>query len=227
MMDASAGLTASQKAIETVRALPAWLLAALLLSTGLVWLAPPLRGDLPESVVRWLPLAVTLLGVTASCRAGAEALGWLAARRVRRLANGRERLNQLYRPLAALFLTRHVTTSTGIAAPRFRHRWANAVQELGAYRRRRVGLKRAWRALFDRQSSTSAEIEYGGGFPMGDILKLVRQRATAADPTLLQLVRRADRSRHEDPATCLLTDEELALFEHIHCQHERLMRQVG
>ena len=38
-MDASAGLTASQKALETVRALPAWLLAALLLSTGLVWLA--------------------------------------------------------------------------------------------------------------------------------------------------------------------------------------------
>ena len=170
---------------------------------------------------------MTLLGVAASCRAGAGALGWLTARRVRRLASDRERLKQLYRPLAALFLTRHVTTSTGIAAPHFRHRWANAVDELRAYRRRSVGVKRAWRALFDRHSSTSAEVEYGGGFPMGDILKLVQQRATDADPRLLQLVRRADRSRYEDPATCLLTDEELALFEYIHGEHERLTRQVG
>ena len=226
-MDVTSGLSASQKALDTIRSLPIWLLTALFASAALVWLAPQVRGDVPESMARWLPLAVIVLSVVVLCRLGAELLAGLANRRKRRIEQDRVRLTVLYRPLAAFFLTCHVTTSTGIAAPRFRHRWANAIEELSAYRRRRVGISKAWRALFDRQSSTSAEVEYGGEFPTDQILKLVLSNAKDADPALLNLFRRADRSRYQEPKRSLLTDEEYALFQHIHVEHERLLRRVA
>jgi hypothetical protein len=226
VMDAVSGLTASQKVLDAIRSLPGWLLTALLVSAALISLTP-LHQDLPEGVVRRLPLATIVLAAAVLCRLSAETLAAIAARRSRRIERDRERLRELYRPLAALFLTRHVTTYTGTAAPYFRQRLANAIEEFGAYRRWRVGMKKAWRALFDRQSSTSAEVEYGGGIPMSQIVKLVHRHAHHADPTLLQLVRLADRSRYEDQRTDLLTDEEYALFEHIHNEHERFSRRVA
>jgi hypothetical protein len=75
-------------------------------------------------------------------------------------------------------------------------------------------------------STDRGALQYGGNFPTSQIVKLVHRHAHHADPTLLHLVRRADRSRYEDPETDLLTAEEFALFKHIHDAHERLTRRV-
>lgn len=94
--------------------------------------------------------------------------------------------------------------------------------ELTGGRRPWRALRRAFRALRDRQVSTSAEVEYGGEFPMAEIHAIVTANPAAAGPTLLNLVRRADRSRHEDPPSHGLLTEEYALFQHIHAQHSQL-----
>jgi hypothetical protein len=224
-VDATASATASQKALDAARAAPIWLLVALFLSTLMFWRVPGFLELLPETAVPWLPLASTVLGFATLCRIVAELIVRATARRALSLARDRETLTHLYRPLFALFLNRHVTIATGTGAPRFRHRWENACAEIGAYRRRSVGLKRAWHALFDRQSSTSAEIEFRGNFPMAEILKLVRTYSNYADVELLELVRRADRSLCEEADSSLLTDEELTLFQHILGEHERLSRR--
>ncbi len=225
-MDAVSGLTASQKAIDAIRSLPGWLLTALLVSVALISLTP-LHQDLPADVVPWLPLATVVLTISVLCRLAAEMLASIAARRLRQIERDLERLRGLYRPLVALFLTRHVTTCRCTGAPYLRQRLANAIEEFGAHRRWLVGVKKASRALFDHRSSTSAEVEYGGYFPTDQIVKLVHRHAQHADPTLLQLVRRADRSRYGDQEINLLTDEEYALFEHIQEAHERLSRRVA
>ena len=97
----------------------------------------------------------------------------------------------------------------------------------GRDRRRSVGLKRAWRALFDRQTSSSAEVEFGSDFPLSQIIELVNKEAGQSDAELFRLVNRADRSRYEEPNRALLTDEEFELFKHIDSEHRRLWARVA
>jgi hypothetical protein len=99
--------------------------------------------------------------------------------------------------------------------------------EFGSYRHRTVALKRAFRALFDRQVSTSAQVEFGGEFPLSEIMELMLKNMEHADEELLQLIRRADRSGYEDWDRELMTDAELALFNHINAQHDRLSRRLS
>jgi hypothetical protein len=172
-------------------------------------------------------MALVVAGILTGCKLGGSVLGYLVERRRRSLALDRERLLNLYGPLAALFLTRHVTICTGTASPYLRHRLENARAELSAYRRRSVGLKRAWRALFDRQTSSSAEVECGGDFPLSQIIERVKKEAAHVDAELFRLVNRADRSRYEEPDRALLTDEEFSLFQHINVEHCRLLARVG
>jgi len=69
VMDAVSSLTASQKALDTIRALPGWLLTAVLVSAALFSLTP-LHQDLPQGVVRWLPLSTIVIAVAVVCRLG-------------------------------------------------------------------------------------------------------------------------------------------------------------
>ncbi|NEH59816.1 hypothetical protein GR198_29250 [Rhizobium leguminosarum] len=85
----------------------------------------------------------------------------------------------------------------------------------------------SWRARFDRQISSSAEVEFGGEFPMLEIADLVRRNAQHASVELIRLVNRADRSRYEDPDLSLMTDAELALFIHIDGEHRKLSSRAG
>jgi hypothetical protein len=223
-MEATA-LAASKRALDALRAIPFYVIAAILLSAALIWTVPPFLAVIPEAARPWVPLALAIAAIVAACHlANSIASSFFKRRRVI-TERDRLRLVHLYRPLTTLFLTRHVTTSTFVKAPRLTHRLENAWSELGRYRRRMVGVKRAARALFDRLSSTSGEIEFGGGFPLAEIIKLVRRHAEHADAELLNLIARADRSRYEEPGGDLLTDAELALFEYIERRHERLSRR--
>jgi hypothetical protein len=226
-MDVTVSTAASQKAIDTLKATPLWLFAGVALSCFVVWVVPPFRSALPETVQAWLPVAFAASLILALCKATSVLVFHRVARQKASIERSRQKLMCLYRPLASLFFTRHVTIVSACGAPRLRHRVANAWLELGAYRHRMVGVKRALRALFDRQTLTSAEVEFGGEFPLMEIVELTRLHAEHADTALLTLVRRANRSRYEDRGSDFLTDAEFALFQHINAEHDRLSCKVA
>jgi hypothetical protein len=181
---------------------------------------------LPPAVKPAMPLIALVTTIFIGCKLISVGVSHLIEARRRSLPCEQARLDHLYRPLVTLFLTTHVTVCTGVGAPRFSQRLENSWEELGAYRRPWVGVKRAFRALFERHISTSAEVEFGGAFPLSEIVDLMRKRAVQADTELLELARRADRAQYEEPDRGLITDEELSLFEHIHAEHSRLSAKV-
>lgn len=211
------------KLLGMLKGLPLWMLAALSIVAIAASFYAPLQAGLPTPLPAQLPLLAVLLGVMTLCAALAHITTHLQSARAARAADDRRRLEEIYAPIAVLFARRHVTTCTGVMAPRLKHRLSNAWTELFRYRRASVGVRRALRAIGDRQESTSAEVEYGGDFPMREIHDRVMANPALAGPVLINLVRRADRSRYEDgPCSGILTDEEYALFEHIHAEHQRL-----
>ena len=215
------------KLLGVLKGLPLWMLAALCIVAVAASFDPPLQAGLPTPLPAQLPLLAVLLGAMTLCAVMAHLITHLQAARAARAENDRLRLEQIYAPIAVLFVRRHVTACTGVLAPRLKHRLSNAWTELFRYRRAFVGVRRALRAIGDRQESTSAEVEYGGDFPMKEIHARVMANPALAGPALINLVRRADRSRYEDcRCSGLLTDEEYVLFEHIHAEHQRLARRL-
>jgi hypothetical protein len=93
--------------------------------------------------------------------------------------------------------------------------------------RRSRRVKRALRALFDKHRLFSAEVEYGGEFPLDKIIELGRQNTHHAGPELQDLINRADRSHYEEYDRALMTEAEYVLFEHIDREHRRLSVRVG
>jgi hypothetical protein len=128
----------------------------------------------------------------------------------------RERFEKIYAPMYALFITRHITTSSSIGAPYFSQRIENA-KEL--FERKKYW--RALKALFDKKhSEPAAEVEYGGAFPMAQIHKIVKGNEMYCDEKLLILIARADRSHYEDmPSDREVTSAQLALYERIIDRH--------
>lgn len=212
--------TAYSKLFGLAKELPLSILAAAAIALWLLLVLPILRANVPQtalpyflfaalffSVLLVIALALTLIGHW--CRINAP------------------RLEKLYGPLYALLMPIHITTSTGIGAPRFRHRWENAVEKLSTIRSRRRW-KVAWRALFDRQKSTSGEVEYGSDLPRSKIIKLVQDNERYADPKLLRLVKWMGRAVYEDPQGGYgLSDEDLALCDYIHDKYFSLKRWVS
>lgn len=225
-MDPTVGVPAT-KMLDTFKSMPTWLLVGLSISLMSIWLWPPFLTALPESLRSNVPVALFFVATLTICNLLSLWFARVADRRQQLRARDRECLIHLYRPLNALFLTRHITVSTGSASPHLRHRLENAWEELGSYGRRSRRIKRAWRALFDKQRSSSAEVEYGGGFPLAKIIDLVRTNVRYAKPELQDLVNHADRSQYEEFDRALMTDAEYALFEHIDREHRRLSTRVG
>jgi branched-subunit amino acid transport protein len=223
----TAELGTAAKMLDAARRMPFWLLAAAVIVSVSVWSQPALQASLPPAVIRWLPFVVVAIAVLAACQATSIVWSRVASDRQVAAERDHKRLTKLYRPFVSLFLTRHVTTSSSTGAPYLRHRIGNAWHELSSYRRMRVGVVRAFHALFDKRISSSSEVEFGGDFPLKEILKLTREHSEHADDDLLDLVRRADRSRYEDGDSARLTEEEVALFGHIWEQHKRLTKKVA
>ena len=137
-------------------------------------------------------------------------------------------LKQIYAPLFGLFITRHITYSSGRGAKYFRQRFANARRTLIDDRSPLMAV----RALFDQQhTGISAEVEYGGDFPLREIQQQVRGREDLADRALLLAIASADRAEYERAYSRkhdgLLTDEQFQLFNHICTQHASLSASLG
>jgi hypothetical protein len=126
------------------------------------------------------------------------------------------RFKHLYVPLYNLFLARHVTVCTAPRAPHFRDRLRNAIDVFYRTKKPMVAVKKACRALFDKQISPSVEIEFGGDFPNRKILSIAQDNAECADQKLLVLIARADRARFEEmPGYGEMTQADFELYEHI------------
>lgn len=166
-------------------------------------------------------LALLSVSFTAGVRSG--------TRRTKRALNDERRkakFERIYAPAYALFLTRHITTCAGRAAPYLRQRLKNA-KELILEQRRPV---MAFKALFDKQDlGETGEVEYGGDFPLNEITELVKYNSQFADREIGHLVARANRAKYEEyyEGNGMLTNAELQLFYHIANEHGRMCREYA
>jgi hypothetical protein len=207
---------------------PLWLLAGATAVALCVWLIAPLNTLVPETYRALVPLAAFAFGMLTVARAIGLIVAFRHAEVLRRRELAKLRLAKVYRPLMVLFTDRHLDAATGILAPHWRHRLKNAWETFISRRRVKAKLKGAWRAIWDRMESTSAEMEFGGSFPLEKIKEIAFAGQEHADGDLLDLIRRADRSRYEElPSDAAVTDAEYALVEHIFREHASLERFVG
>ncbi|CAN7263953.1 hypothetical protein [Mesorhizobium caraganae] len=227
-MDAATGPGLSQKALEVVRSLPFWLLIAVSIVLAAIWWSPALSMPLPAEVNIWIPLAAFSFIVLSLVSALAWIASALKASRTRWRTRDLQRFTKIYRPLYALFLTHHVTTYQSTGYPKLRDRVGHAWEEFNYYRYWPARIRKAYRALSDRKISVSAEVEFGGGFPLREIHAIVNDNIELADKELLGFLRRADRSCYEDDRRGdSLTDEQFELFAHTMQQHDLLEMRVG
>lgn len=219
---------ASQKVLNMIRALPFWMLLVVSIILVGLWCSPTLSMPLSLEVKRWVPLvafSVVILTI-------GNALGWAAsywrAKRAREGARDTERLMKVYRPLYALFLTHHLTTSSGVGCPKLRDRIERAWSEFRHYRYWKARFRHGFAALSDRKISHSAEAEFGGSFPLAEIHRVVNDNLSVADAELLELLRRADRATYDyNGNPHALTDKELDLFTYVVERHKVLVKRVG
>lgn len=135
----------------------------------------------------------------------------------KRLAR-QNRYKLIYAPLRKLLLDKHVTSAIWVQFPRFSQRMKRATKDL-----KRLKFKSAYIKLKDKNGGKpSAEVEFGGDFPLEEIRKIVEENIQWADSKLIGLVQRADRAQYEqhngDYAPYynqLMTDEEFELFNHV------------
>ena len=130
--------------------------------------------------------------------------------------------DKIYAPLYGLFLKRHITTAIGYRTPYLQQRLRNAGHYF-AKRKVLLGLK----AIFDKQPiGPFAEVEFGGSFPLPQIINLVKGNERYCDRMLLDLITQADRARYEEyPGQDNVTSAELSLYEHIMKQHHALNKK--
>lgn len=212
---------------DGVKDAPLWLLAAAAAVAAALWRIPELSSLVPQEYGKFLPLATLVLVTFAIARAVSTIVSGQQAKRAKQRELASTRLTKLYRPMLALFSERHLTASSAILAPYLKNRLSNAFSVLRTRRGPVRKVSVAWRALGDRKISTSAEMEYGGAFPLEEIKSILRATADCADAELINLIRRADRSRYEDqPDGTEVTDDEYALAEHIFAEHDRLTALV-
>lgn len=207
---------------------PLWFLSAgAAIALGL-WQVSALRALVPVDYQKYLPLAALVLVSLTTAQAINRAVAVHAARAAVRRDQERLKLEKVIRPMVALFASRHVTASSAILAPRLIDRIKEARRIWCERRNFPAKWKGVLKALGDRKELRSAEMEYGGAFPIDQILIIAAANAEYVDATLHGFIRRADRSRYEDdPDHGALTDEEYELFELLWKEEARLMRRTG
>lgn len=213
-------VTTYPKLFGLAKELPLSALTAATFALWLLLLLPVFRASVPQASLPYLLFAALFFSALLLIAFGLAMIGlWYSI--------NAPRLLKLYGPLYALLMPIHITTSSGINSPRFHHRWENATEKLSTIKSQRRW-KAAWRALFDRQESTSGEIEYGSDLPRSKIVEMVQNNERYADPKLLGLVRRMDRATYEDPQGHNgLSDEDLALCDYIYDKYLALKRWIG
>lgn len=206
---------------------PAWFMGAIGTICFGIWSIATLRSLVPEDYRRYLLLlAVAFLTLTIF-RLANRFLAFRAAARLAKLEENRQRLIHVYRPMVLLFNDCHVTVSRSVLAPRFIDRFRNArrawLSRGGVF----WNVRRVWTALWDHCVCESAEVEYGGDFPLHKIMAIAKANPEYVDSMVLGLIRQADRSRYEEcPSGGRMTHQEHALLLHIYNEEERISKNL-
>ena len=175
---------------DGVKDAPIWMLAAAATIAAALWKVPALYALVPEDYGKFPPLATLVLVTFALARAVNYLVSVAQTKRSRQRELASTRLTRLYRPMHALFSERHLTSSSVILAPYLRDRLGNAFDVLKTRRRLVRKVPDAWRALRDRKVSTSAEMEYGGAFPLKEIKAIMRGAPDCTDAALMDRISR-------------------------------------
>lgn len=133
------------------------------------------------------------------------------------------RYKLIYVPLRTMLLEKHITTVVAAVYPRMSQRIRRAWPYL-----REFNLKYGLTVLFNKYGKPASEIEFGGHFPLMEIKQIIERHGEWADSKLLSLIQGADRSRYDgfDQYESLLTEEELALADHIWDMYHRLNKRL-
>lgn len=225
-------LTWISKTASVLRSLPIWFFVACA-ACGYAFLLLPSFGGAELSEIRnqwsWIPwsdaVGMSIFVIVKVADYGIKTIcdSILKSRR-REGSNARICLDQVYQPLMNQIVPLHIETSSGMGAPRFRHRLSNAKDELTNYAKPSVALKKAFRALWDRQTLTkTGEVSFGGSFPRDKITFIVTSKMRFCDEKLVTLAKRAERRSIEDPlGQNFLSEEDCELIDHIYDEYYRL-----
>ncbi|MEI5668143.1 hypothetical protein WBO78_23925 [Bosea sp. CCNWLW174] len=217
----------ADKLLDALKSTPTWVLLGIALSALAIWFLPPIFDSVPDNAKWAVPVAALASGIFLVCKLSDTGISYTRARYSRRMAQDLERLNRLYDPIFAIFITCHVTTSSSILYPSLMSRIRHSYAELSFYERRLTCLRMAWSALFYRGYSINGVVDFGGNFPISEIAALLKAEAIYADDKLCQLTRCAHRSRYEEGGNELLTSEELELIQHVGLERKRLRRLLS
>ena len=140
----------------------------------------------------------------------------------------RQQYRKIYAPLRSLFLDIQITSSSSMRFPYLSQRLKRA------FRLARLGkFKKSTAAIVDRGiSAPSAEIEFGGGFPLGQIKKTLISHPSLANPEIMDLYQLVDRAQYESQMRGRsyereLLPEEFELFLHTVRRYEQLIKRFA
>lgn len=137
----------------------------------------------------------------------------------------------VYAPMRKLLIEKHLTTAIFVKYPFFRQRLKRATPYF-----KKLKLKKGFEILRDKNGGKpSAEIEFGGKFPLDSIKEILNQNIAWADSKLINLIQHADRSRYEghyDPSennrrySNELTNDEFELADYIFETFNKLNKKL-
>ncbi len=168
------------------------------------------------------------IGTIAGLIISAFLTGWrLAKRRAlkdEKRALMKKRLEKIYAPLRAVLIDVHITTVSSALRPYFRWRLRDFLKNPKG-----LPFRYRLRHLFDRGVRKSISVEFGY-FPLTELRRIASTNVDVADSKLLNLIQRIERARQEsppDPTSDEITEDELALIDHIWEQYSKLSKKLG
>lgn len=134
----------------------------------------------------------------------------------------------VYAPLRKVLIDKHITSARSVLFPTFGRRWKRARPYLWAFE-----LKEFCKKINDKYGNErTAEIEFGGSFPLPEMREILDANIMWADHELINHIQWAERSkyeeRHEDksPYAEWLTREELELADYIYDTFDNLNKKL-
>lgn len=139
------------------------------------------------------------------------------------------RYELIYVPMLSLLLDKHVTSAIAVLYPTFKKRLKRSY---GLFKKKKFN--KGYIALWDKYGKKpSAEIEWGGEFPIKELSDILESNLEWTDEKLLYLIQRIKRSYIENshmdyyvdwshPHNNSLTESEFELYNHIHDMYKRL-----
>lgn len=224
------------KWVSAFALLPLWLMLAVAGTAWLILLLPDVGamslGRLRQDHGTWVALAAVFASLASLLFAMSKMAQRVEearrGRRESRRLDAQAKLAHLYEPLYGLLSDLPMCISTWTAAPRLRDRLGNAVSTAEDHGPSWYALRSTITALSDRQvNGPSGEVEYGARFPINQIDKLVRNHQAIADRSLIELTKRAVRSRLEEGVDdYILLKGDCELIDHVETQWTLLRGQT-